>query len=68
MHSLGHKANILNSQFEDVGVGFARRPRNPNASGGTYTTDFGAPPLRPAYLYSGAARARCSWLHSAFQA
>jgi uncharacterized protein YkwD len=47
MHSPGHKANILNSQFKDVGVGFSPGiPGNPNADGGTYTTDFGMRRLR----------------------
>ena len=42
MHSPGHKANILNRNFRDVGVGFSPgTPGNPNADGGTYTTDFG---------------------------
>jgi uncharacterized protein YkwD len=42
MHSPGHKANILNRSFRDVGVGFASGvPGKPKADGGTYTTDFG---------------------------
>jgi uncharacterized protein YkwD len=42
MHSPGHKANILNPAFRDVGVGFSSGiPGNANADGGTYTTDFG---------------------------
>jgi uncharacterized protein YkwD len=42
MKSPPHKANILNGAFKDVGVGFSSGvPGNPNADGGTYTTDFG---------------------------
>jgi len=44
MHSPGHRANILNGTFRDIGIGIAtgapvqgRR----DADGGTYTTDFG---------------------------
>ena len=42
MNSPGHRANILNPAFRDVGVGFASgTPGKPKASGGIYTTDFG---------------------------
>ena len=42
MNSPGHKANILNSSFEHLGVGFVHgTPGSPRADGGTYTTDFG---------------------------
>jgi uncharacterized protein YkwD len=42
MHSPGHKANILNRSFRDVGVGFhSALPGKPKGNGGTYTTDFG---------------------------
>jgi uncharacterized protein YkwD len=44
MNSSGHRANILNGRFRDIGVGIAlgaptggRRARD----GATYTTDFG---------------------------
>lgn len=42
MRSPGHRANILNRDFRDIGVGFARgTPYSPRANGGIYTTDFG---------------------------
>ena len=42
MNSPGHKANILNPAFRDVGVGVEPGvPGSPHSSGGTYTTDFG---------------------------
>jgi uncharacterized protein YkwD len=42
MKSPGHRANILNPLFKDVGVGVsAGIPGNPHVDGGTYTTDFG---------------------------
>ena len=42
MNSPGHRANILNPAFRDVGVGFASgTPGQPKAGGGIYTTDFG---------------------------
>jgi uncharacterized protein YkwD len=42
MKSPPHRANILSSAFEDVGVGVvAGIPGSPGADGGTYTTDFG---------------------------
>lgn len=42
MRSSGHRASILNRQFRDIGVGFARgTPHSPRANGGIYTTDFG---------------------------
>jgi uncharacterized protein YkwD len=42
MHSPGHKANILNPSFRDVGIGFvAGIPGARRVDGGTYTTDFG---------------------------
>jgi uncharacterized protein YkwD len=42
MHSPGHRANILNPDFRDVGIGFrsgSLSKRSTNA--GLYTTDFG---------------------------
>ena len=42
MHSPGHRYNILNPQFRQIGVGFARgTPPEPGAGGSTITTDFG---------------------------
>ena len=43
MHSPGHRANILNSRFKEIGLGVARgAPVGGMANGGTYVTDFGA--------------------------
>jgi uncharacterized protein YkwD len=40
MHSPGHRENILNPSFRDVGIGLV--PGTPaGLSGATYTTDFG---------------------------
>jgi uncharacterized protein YkwD len=42
MHSSEHRANILNPQFRDLGVGVVWGTfSNPHGSGGIYTTDFG---------------------------
>ena len=42
MHSPGHRYNILNAQFRQIGVGFSRgTPPEPGAGGSTITTDFG---------------------------
>jgi uncharacterized protein YkwD len=44
MHSPGHRANILNGTFRDIGIGIstgAPIPSGAAATGGTYTTDFG---------------------------
>jgi uncharacterized protein YkwD len=44
MHSPGHRANILNPTFRDIGIGTAPGapiPHGAAASAGTYTTDFG---------------------------
>jgi uncharacterized protein YkwD len=42
MKSPEHRANILNRRFEHIGVGVEwGTPRNPNGTGGIYTTDFG---------------------------
>lgn len=43
MNSAGHRANILNPTFRDVGVGFRRgTPRNKrDPNGAFFTTDFG---------------------------
>ena len=43
MHSPGHKANILDRHFKEIGIGIARGAPE-NGQGGdaaTYTTDFG---------------------------
>ena len=43
MNSEGHRANILNRDLRQVGVGFAKgSPANAGAPAGTYTTDFGS--------------------------
>lgn len=42
MHSPGHRANILNRTFRDVGIGIVpRAPVGSHRDGATYTTDFG---------------------------
>jgi uncharacterized protein YkwD len=42
MKSPEHRANILNSSFRQIGIGFARGvPPNPKANGSVFTTDFG---------------------------
>jgi uncharacterized protein YkwD len=43
MNSAGHRANILNRDLEQVGIGFAKgSPSNAKAPAGMYTTDFGS--------------------------
>jgi uncharacterized protein YkwD len=43
MHSPGHRANILNGRFREIGLGVARgAPVGGQEHGGTYVTDFGA--------------------------
>ncbi len=42
MRSPGHRHNILNPDFREIGIGFScGTPSNPGASGSTITTDFG---------------------------
>src|SRR4051812_16278433 len=42
MHSPGHRANILNGRFREIGLGVARgAPVGGQDRGGTYVTDFG---------------------------
>jgi uncharacterized protein YkwD len=44
MNSPGHRENILNGTFRDIGIGVATGapiPAGAAAAGGTYTTDFG---------------------------
>ena len=42
MHSSGHRANILNGRFRDIGLGVARgAPVGGQPNAGTYVTDFG---------------------------
>jgi uncharacterized protein YkwD len=42
MNSSGHRANILDRDFREVGVGFSRgTPGDGGEAGGIYTTDFG---------------------------
>jgi uncharacterized protein YkwD len=43
MHSPGHRANILNRRFREIGIGVARgTPSRGYDDGATYATDFGA--------------------------
>jgi uncharacterized protein YkwD len=42
MASPGHRANILNRSYRDIGIGFSQgTPNAGDARGGIYTTDFG---------------------------
>ena len=42
MHSSGHRANILNPDFREVGIGFnTGTPDGSGQPGAIYTTDFG---------------------------
>jgi uncharacterized protein YkwD len=42
MNSAGHRANILNNSFKEIGVGFSvGTPGGGRDPGGIYTTDFG---------------------------
>jgi uncharacterized protein YkwD len=42
MHSPGHRANILNARFREIGLGVARgAPVGGQDRAGTYVTDFG---------------------------
>jgi uncharacterized protein YkwD len=42
MHSPGHRANILNARFHEIGLGVARgAPVGGQDRAGTYVTDFG---------------------------
>jgi len=42
MRSSGHRANILDSDFEHIGIGVVwGSPSNPRADAGLYTADFG---------------------------
>jgi uncharacterized protein YkwD len=42
MHSPGHRANILNGRFHEIGLGVARgAPTRGQDRAGTYVTDFG---------------------------
>ena len=42
MHSPGHRANILNARFKEIGLGIARgAPVGGQDRAGTYVTDFG---------------------------
>jgi uncharacterized protein YkwD len=42
MHSPGHRANILNGAYREIGIGIVRRaPVDGVGEGATYTTDFG---------------------------
>jgi uncharacterized protein YkwD len=55
MHSPGHRANILEAAFTEVGVGVsAGIPADVEAErpGATYATSFGGPPVPPGYVPS----------------
>jgi uncharacterized protein YkwD len=41
MHSPGHRSNILNAKFRDIGIGVTVGTPTNSENGGTYTTDFG---------------------------
>lgn len=41
MHSPGHRNNILNARFRDIGIGVTVGTPTNDDNGGTYTTDFG---------------------------
>jgi uncharacterized protein YkwD len=44
MNSPGHRENILNGIYRDIGIGIASGapiPAGAGVGGGTYTTDFG---------------------------
>jgi uncharacterized protein YkwD len=41
MNSPGHKTNILNGKFRDIGIGVARGTPRSGSNGATYTTNFG---------------------------
>jgi uncharacterized protein YkwD len=42
MHRTGHRANILNSRFREIGLGVHRGvPAATHMAGATFTTDFG---------------------------
>lgn len=42
MNSPGHRSNILNRRFREIGIGIARgTPNRSYGDGGTYVTDFG---------------------------
>ena len=49
MGSAGHRANILDPNFRDIGIGIVLgRPGAPTGDAATYTTDFGAVSGQPA--------------------
>ena len=41
MNSPGHRANILNGKFRDIGIGIAKGTPRRDEDGATYTTNFG---------------------------
>jgi uncharacterized protein YkwD len=59
MHSPGHRANILNGDFQEIGVGIVNgTPVGTGPNSATYTTDFGAremPAAAPAKASTAAA-------------
>jgi len=42
MNSTGHRANILNRGFRQIGIGIVPGVPTGSRRGATYTTDFGA--------------------------
>lgn len=49
MHSDGHRANILEPSFREIGIGLAMGvPTGSGAAGATYVTEFGTPLAKPA--------------------
>ncbi len=42
MHSSGHRANILNGRFREIGIGVVFDTPSQGLTGATYTTTFGA--------------------------
>ena len=42
MHSPGHRANILQPAYREIGIGIVPEAPRPDADGATYTTEFGS--------------------------
>jgi uncharacterized protein YkwD len=55
MASPGHRANLLSSDYSQIGLGVVVGTPDDRASGATYTTDFGS---RPAAAHRKASRTR----------
>jgi uncharacterized protein YkwD len=60
MQSPGHRAEILDTGYVDVGLGVAAgtTPQCPGSGGGTYVADFGQPPPAPQASTSAAPAAQ----------